>query len=84
MFYSYFNSQAGMRPAYGTSITYSGAQSTVQVIQQALQMQQQMQMQQQGVQPYYSSVEYFTQYIMLHRMEVLFLLFHMELYTTYN
>ncbi|MED2150837.1 DUF3947 family protein, partial [Bacillus thuringiensis] len=23
MFYSYFNSQAGMRPAYGTSITYS-------------------------------------------------------------
>ncbi|MEC2646658.1 DUF3947 family protein, partial [Bacillus thuringiensis] len=24
MFYSYFNSQAGMRPAYGTSITYSG------------------------------------------------------------
>ncbi|MFI8678938.1 DUF3947 family protein [Bacillus thuringiensis] len=59
MFYSYFNSQAGMRPAYGTSITYSGAQSTVQAIQQALQMQQQMQMQQQGVQPYYSSVEYF-------------------------
>ena len=84
MFYSYFNSEAGMRPAYGTSITYSGAQSTVQVIQQALQMQQQMQMQQQGVQPYYSSVEYFTQYIMLHRTEVLFLLFHMELYTTYN
>ncbi|HDR7990705.1 TPA: DUF3947 family protein, partial [Bacillus cereus] len=59
MFYSYFNSEAGMRPAYGTSITYSGAQSTVQAIQQALQMQQQMQMQQQGVQPYYSSVEYF-------------------------
>lgn len=28
MFYSYFNSQAGIRPAYGTSITYSGAQST--------------------------------------------------------
>ena len=47
MFYSYFNSEAGMRPAYGTSITYSGAQSTVQAIQQALQMQQQMQMQQQ-------------------------------------
>ena len=46
MFYSYFNSEAGMRPAYGTSITYSGAQSTVQAIQQALQMQQQMQMQQ--------------------------------------
>ena len=44
MFYSYFNSEAGMRPAYGTSITYSGAQSTVQAIQQALQMQQQMQM----------------------------------------
>ena len=84
MFYSYFNSETGMRPAYGTSITYSGAQSTVQAIQQALQMQQQMQMQQQGVQPYYSSVEYFTQYIMLHRTEVLFLLFHMELYTTYN
>lgn len=59
MFYSYFNSEAGIRPAYGTSITYSGAQSTVQAIQQALQMQQQMQMQQQGVQPYYSSVEYF-------------------------
>ncbi|MDA2381808.1 DUF3947 family protein [Bacillus cereus] len=58
MFYSYFNSEAGMRPAYGTSITYSGAQSTVQAIQQALQMQQQLQMQQ-GVQPYYSSVEYF-------------------------
>lgn len=57
MFYSYINSEAGMRPAYGTSITYSGAQSTVQAIQQALQMQQQMQ--QQGVQPYYSSVEYF-------------------------
>ena len=86
MFYSYFNSEAGMRPAYGTSITYSGAQSTVQAIQQALQMQQQMQMQKQQkrVQPYYSSVEYFTQYIMLHRTEVLFLLFHMELYTTYN
>ena len=83
MFYSYFNSEAGMRPAYGTSITYSGAQSTVQAIQQALQMQQQMQMQTR-VQPYYSSVEYFTQYIMLHRTEVLFLLFHMELYTTYN
>ena len=48
MFYSYFNSETGMRPAYGTSITYSGAQSTVQAIQQALQMQQQMQMQQQG------------------------------------
>ena len=29
MFYSYFYSQAGMRPAYGTSITFSGAQSTV-------------------------------------------------------
>ena len=29
MFYSYFNSETGMRPAYGTSITYSGAQSTV-------------------------------------------------------
>ncbi|WP_088352166.1 DUF3947 family protein [Bacillus cereus] len=58
MFYSYFNSETGMRPAYGTSITYSGAQSTVQAIQQALQMQQQLQMQQ-GVQPYYSSVEYF-------------------------
>lgn len=43
MFYSYFNSETGMRPAYGTSITYSGAQSTVQVIQQALQMQQQLQ-----------------------------------------
>lgn len=43
MFYSYFNSETGMRPAYGTSITYSGAQSTVQAIQQALQMQQQMQ-----------------------------------------
>lgn len=58
MFQSYFYSQAGMRPAYGTSITYSGAQSTVQAVQQALQMQQQMQMQQ-GVQPYYSSVEYY-------------------------
>ena len=42
MFYSYFNSETGMRPAYGTSITYSGAQSTVQAIQQALQMQQQL------------------------------------------
>ncbi|MFB5542257.1 MULTISPECIES: DUF3947 family protein [Bacillus cereus group] len=63
MFYSYFASQVGMRPAYGTSITYSGAQSTVQAVQQALQMQQQMQqqmqMQQQGIQPYYSSMEYF-------------------------
>ncbi|CAM3923758.1 alpha/beta hydrolase [Bacillus luti] len=58
MFHSYFYSQAGMRPAYGTSITYSGAQSTLQAVQQALQMQQQMQMQQ-GVQPYYSSVEYY-------------------------
>jgi len=56
MFYSYFDSQAGMRPAYGTAITYSGAQSTVQAVQQALQMQQQMQ---QGIQPYYSSMEYF-------------------------
>ncbi|WP_439019675.1 DUF3947 family protein [Bacillus thuringiensis] len=56
MFNSYLFSQAGMRPAYGTSITYSGAQSTVQAVQQALQMQQQMQ---QGVQPYYSSVEYY-------------------------
>ena len=45
MFYSYFYSQAGMRPAYGTSITFSGAQSTVQAVQQALQMQQQMQQQ---------------------------------------
>ncbi|KAB7634529.1 DUF3947 family protein [Bacillus sp. B3-WWTP-C-10-D-3] len=53
MFYSYFASQVGMRPAYGTSITYSGAQSTVQAVQQALQMQQQ------GIQPYYSSMEYF-------------------------
>ncbi|MBJ8112496.1 MULTISPECIES: DUF3947 family protein [Bacillus cereus group] len=63
MFYSYFATQAGMRPAYGTSITFSGAQSTVQAVQQALQMQQQMQqqmqMQQQGIQPYYSSMEYF-------------------------
>ncbi len=42
-----------------TSITFSGAQSTVQAVQQALQMQQQMQMQQQGIQPYYSSMEYF-------------------------
>ncbi|MGZ7149601.1 DUF3947 family protein [Bacillus sp. BC08] len=57
MFYSYFYSQAGMRPAYGTSITFSGAQSTVQAVQQALQMQQQMQ--QQSIQPYYSSMEYF-------------------------
>ncbi|KXY12802.1 DUF3947 family protein [Bacillus sp. FSL K6-0067] len=55
MFYSYFYSQAGMRPAYGTSITFSGAQSTVQAVQQALQMQ----IQQQGIQPYYSSMEYF-------------------------
>lgn len=53
LFYSYCYSQAGMRPAYGTSITYSGAQSTVQAVQQALQMQQQ------GIQPYYSSIEYF-------------------------
>ncbi|KOS28389.1 alpha/beta hydrolase [Bacillus anthracis] len=59
MFYSYFASQVGMRPAYGTSITYSGAQSTVQAVQQALQMQQQMQIHQQGIQPYYSSMEYF-------------------------
>ncbi|PGW24925.1 DUF3947 family protein [Bacillus cereus] len=59
MFYSYFASQADIRPAYGTSITFSGAQSTVQAVQQALQMQQQMQMQQQGIPPYYSSMEYF-------------------------
>ncbi|HDR6311718.1 TPA: DUF3947 family protein [Bacillus cereus] len=59
MYYLYSASQAGMRPAYGTSITFSGAQSTVQAVQQALQMQQQMQMQQQGIQPYYSSMEYF-------------------------
>lgn len=59
MFYSYYVSQAGIRPAYGTSITFSGAQSTVQAVQQALQMQQQMQMQQQSIQPYYSSMEYF-------------------------
>ncbi|TCW53658.1 uncharacterized protein DUF3947 [Bacillus thuringiensis] len=59
MFYSYFANQASMRPAYGTSITFSGAQSTVQAVQQALQMQQQMQMQQQSIQPYYSSMEYF-------------------------
>lgn len=59
VYYSYFTTQAGMRPAYGTSITFSGAQSTVQAVQQALQMQQQMQMQQQGIQPYYSSMEYF-------------------------
>ncbi|KAA0766301.1 DUF3947 family protein [Bacillus sp. SH5-2] len=52
MFNSYLFSQTGMRPAYGTSITYSGAQSTIQAVQQALQMQQ-------GVQPYYSSVEYY-------------------------
>ena len=58
MFYSYFANQPSMRPAYGTSITFSGAQSTVQAVQQALQMQQQMQMQQQGIQPYYSSMEY--------------------------
>ncbi|MBE5108816.1 DUF3947 family protein [Bacillus thuringiensis] len=57
MFYSCFDFQAGMRPAYGTAaITYGGAQSTVQAVQQALQMQQQMQ---QGMQPYYSSMEYF-------------------------
>ncbi|PEF36732.1 alpha/beta hydrolase [Bacillus wiedmannii] len=55
MFYSYFANQASMRPAYGTSITFSGAQSTVQAVQQALQMQ----MQQQSIQPYYSSMEYF-------------------------
>ncbi|GAB6551641.1 DUF3947 family protein [Bacillus mobilis] len=55
MFYSYFANQASMRPAYGTSITFSGAQSTVQAVQQALQMQ----MQQQGIEPYYSSMEYF-------------------------
>ncbi|MDA2167268.1 DUF3947 family protein [Bacillus pacificus] len=53
MFYSYFANQASMRPAYGTSITFSGAQSTVQAVQQALQMQQQ------GIEPYYSSMEYF-------------------------
>ncbi|PEL61317.1 alpha/beta hydrolase [Bacillus toyonensis] len=58
MFYSYVDSQVGIRPAYGTAITYSGAQSTVQAVQQALQMQQQMQMQQ-GIQPYYSSMDYF-------------------------
>lgn len=84
MFYSYFYSQAGMRPAYGTSITFSGAQSTVQAVQQALQMQQQMQMQQQGIQPYYSSMEYFIQCIKSHRMEVLFLRFHMELSSIYK
>lgn len=59
MFYSYYVSQASIRPAYGTSITFSGAQSTVQAVQQALQMQQQMQIQQQSIQPYYSSMEYF-------------------------
>ncbi|MCT4571613.1 DUF3947 family protein [Bacillus thuringiensis] len=58
MFYSYINSEAGMRPAYGTSITYSGAQSTVQAIQQALQMQQQMQ--QQGGQICSSCIRYYS------------------------
>ena len=84
MFYSYFDSQAGMRPAYGTSITFSGAQSTVQAVQQALQMQQQMQMQQQGIQPYYSSMEYF--YPMHHVAPdgSFFLLSHMELYLIYK
>lgn len=58
MFYSYFDTRARMRP-YGTAgITYSGAQSTIQAVQQALQMQQMQQMQQ-GIQPYYSSTEYY-------------------------
>ncbi|WP_459503106.1 DUF3947 family protein [Bacillus sp. C1] len=56
MFYSHFNTQVGIRPAYGTAgITYSAAQSTIHAVHQALQMQQQMQ---QGMQPYYSSTEY--------------------------
>jgi hypothetical protein len=37
MFYSYFDTRDRMRP-YGTAgITYSGAQSTIQAVQQALQ-----------------------------------------------
>ncbi|GCF76653.1 DUF3947 domain-containing protein [Bacillus cereus] len=62
MFYSYFGTQDRMRP-YGTAgITYSGAQSTIQAVQQALQAQQQMQQMQQmqqGIQPYYSSMDYY-------------------------
>ncbi|CAH2465821.1 hypothetical protein IIQ_01340 [Bacillus cereus VD118] len=43
MFYSYFDTRDRMRP-YGTAgITYSGAQSTIQAVQQALQAQQQRQ-----------------------------------------
>ncbi|CAH2462388.1 DUF3947 family protein [Bacillus sp. S4] len=42
MFYSYFDTRDRMRP-YGTAgITYSGAQSTIQAVQQALQAQQQI------------------------------------------
>lgn len=56
MFYSHFNTQVGMRQAYSTAgITFSGAQSTIQAVQHALQMQQM----QQGIQPYYSSTEYY-------------------------
>ncbi|MEH7458657.1 DUF3947 family protein [Bacillus sp. JJ1127] len=50
MFYPYFNKQLRIPAAYGGGITYSGAQSTIQAVQQALQAQQQMQ---QSIQPYY-------------------------------
>ncbi|MFK4322458.1 hypothetical protein ABH946_005216 [Bacillus sp. RC145] len=51
MLYSYFNNQIRKRP-----ITLSGAESTIQAVQQAWQIQEQMQ---QGIQPYYSSMEYY-------------------------
>ncbi len=62
MFNSYFNNQYRMRPYATAGITYSGAQSTIQAVQQALQMQQQQQqvpMQQIIQQPYYPSIDYF-------------------------
>ncbi|PFA13156.1 MULTISPECIES: DUF3947 family protein [Bacillus cereus group] len=55
MFYSYFDTRVRMRPYGMAGITYSGAQSTIQAVQQALQMQQM----QQGIQPYYSYTEYY-------------------------
>ena len=85
MFYSYFNSETGMRPAYGIlSITYSGAQSTVQAIQQALQMQQQLQ----NAAARCTNVLFIRRvFYPVHQVTPYgssFRLFHMGLYTTYN
>lgn len=45
---------------YGAGVTYSGAQSTIQAVQQALQAQQQMQ---QSMQPYYPLQYYYPMHI---------------------